>query len=156
MLISIVVAMDENGCIGYQNRLPWHIPEELKYFKSLTLEKSVIMGRKTFVSIGKPLPNRQNIVLSTNKNFKADNINIVHSPDEALKMATSDEIMIIGGLEVFNLFLPKANKLYISTIDGQYACDTYFPKIDYSKWNLVSKKEYKGFIAKILIRKIYL
>lgn len=151
MIISLVAAVDKNNGIGYKGFLPWHIPDELKYFKKITLEKPVIMGRKTYLSLPKkPLPNRQNIVLTKDINFKAFGCEIAHSLKEALELSKNNkEIMIIGGLEIYKLFLPIANMIYLSKIKKEFICDTFFPKIDWSKWQLSKEEDHEEFISQI-------
>src|SRR5579872_5199461 len=116
MNISLIAAMSQNGVIGQNNKLPWHIPEELKYFKSKTLNKPVIMGRKTFESMGcKPLPNRINIILTKEKSFEAKGCIVVHSIEEALKTVKGyEEVMVIGGANIYEQFLPLASCLYLT------------------------------------------
>lgn len=141
MLISIIVAMDENRVIGYKNKLPWNIPSELKYFRETTKGKPVIMGRKTFESIGRPMPERLNIIVTRDKNYKADNCIVVNNREDAIKAAeSSNEIMVIGGAEIYKLFLPTANRLYITKVHGTFQGDTYFPEFNESEWIKVKEK----------------
>jgi dihydrofolate reductase len=141
-MISLIVAMDENGVIGKNNRLPWRLPEDLKFFKRTTMGHVIVMGRKTFESIGKPLPGRINVVLTNNRSFRADECTIVHSPEEVLSMNNEyDEIFVIGGAEIFRIFLPHAKRLYITKIHHHFAGDTYFPEIDWSDWQLKETKK---------------
>jgi len=130
--ISLVVAMAHDNIIGRDNGLPWgRLPEDLKHFKSVTMGKPVLMGRKTFDSIGKPLPGRTNFVLTRDKSWKADGVVVVHSLDAALK---GDALSGIGGAEIYRLLLPLANRIYLTRIDADLEGDTVFPPIDYSKW----------------------
>lgn len=132
MLISIIVAVSKNGAIGKDNQLLWRLPEDLKRFKKLTLGHPIIMGRKTFDSIGKPLPGRKSIVITRNPDFQFDDVIVVHSVNEALseaKKLNSEEAFIIGGGEVYKLALPLADKLYITEVETEIDGDTYF-KID--------------------------
>lgn len=132
MLISIIVAVSKNGAIGKDNQLLWRLPEDLKRFKKLTLGHPIIMGRKTFDSIGKPLPGRKSIVITRNPDFQFDDVIVVHSVNEALseaKKLNSAEAFIIGGGEVYKLALPLADKLYITEVETEIDGDTYF-KID--------------------------
>ena len=128
-MISIIVALDKNRGIGKNNKIPWHIPEDLKHFKEITMGHPVIMGRKTFESIGRPLPDRTNIVVTRDVNFKAPGCTIVHSLDEAINKAKEivEEIFIIGGAEIFRQSIDKADKLYVTIIDKEFDVDTYFP-----------------------------
>ena len=159
MHISIIAAMSENGIIGSNNKLPWHLPEELKYFKKVTTGKPIIMGRRTFESMGnKPLPNRTNIILSRLPNLSAPGCIVVNSIEEALKVARKtpemNEVMVIGGAEVYQLFLPLASRLYLTLVHQNFVGDTYFPAITCSDWNLVSEDKQEGFTLKVWDRKI--
>ncbi|WP_054740018.1 dihydrofolate reductase [Cellulosilyticum ruminicola] len=127
-MINIIVATSKNNQIGINNQLPWHISEDLKYFRTITSGKTVLMGRKTFESIGRPLPNRKNIVLTRDSNFAPEGVSVVHSLDEALEICkTEEEIFIIGGGEIYSLFLPYADYLYITLVDKVINGDTDFP-----------------------------
>jgi dihydrofolate reductase len=137
-MISFVVAMDENRAIGKDNDLPWYLPNDLKYFKKVTMGKPIVMGRKTYESIGKPLPGRENIVLTRDGNYKAEGITVVHSVDEVLQK--EEEICVIGGSEVFKLFLPVADRLYITEIHETFEADTYFPELNENEWKEVSRE----------------
>ena len=135
-MISLIVAHDKNRVIGYENKMPWHLPGDLQYFKEMTMGKPIIMGRKTFESIGRPLPGRRNIVITRNKQYHSDGIEIVSSLDEALMLTKNDEeVMIIGGEQIFRLALPLANRLYITQINAEFNGDTFFPS--YEGWQLV-------------------
>lgn len=142
-IISIIVAMNINNIIGVDNQLPWHIPEDLRHFKMLTLGKPVIMGRKTFQSIGRALSNRQNIIITRSKDFVASDVTVVASLDEALLLCTKQpEICIIGGGEVFRLALNLANQLHVTIVDIEVPRPTVlFPQIDYKNWQLVAQKD---------------
>lgn len=128
-MISMVVAMSINRVIGKSGRMPWHIPEDLQYFKALTTGHTVIMGRKTFESIGKPLPNRLNVILTHDPYYKAEGCHIVHSIEEIRKKYDyeDEEIFIIGGSTLYSAFMPYAQKLYITLIETIVEGDTYFP-----------------------------
>lgn len=135
--ISIIVAMTENRVIGQSGQLPWHLPADLKHFKMMTMGKPIVMGRKTFDSIGKPLPNRINMVLTTSHDFKAEGVKIFHSIDDILNITHEfKEWMIIGGAEIYRLFLPYTSKLYITRVHAEIKGDTYFPDIDFKQWTL--------------------
>lgn len=135
MIISLIVAMDKNNVIGKDNKMPWHIPDDLKRFKKLTMGKPIIMGRKTFESIGKPLPGRINIILTKDVNYSQDGCNVVHSVDEALKFCKgNDELMVIGGAKIYEQFLIMAKKIYLTLVDDEYEGDTYFPELDMREW----------------------
>lgn len=144
MRLSIIVAMDENQVIGNNNQLPWHLPADLKHFKTITMGKPIIMGRKTFESIGKPLPGRQNIVVTRTREFHADGVASVHSIDEALELVQHcDEAMIIGGSQLFESTLSKANRLYLTYIHQHFTGDTFFPKFEYNEWQELSREQHE-------------
>ena len=139
MRLSIVVAMDDNRLIGSKNQLPWHLPADLAYFKKLTTGKSILMGRKTYDSIGRPLPNRRNIVITRNANISIPGCEVVSSIDHALELTKEDpEVMVIGGASLCEQLLPKINRLYITKIDGEFEGDVFFPKYDDFDWLEVS------------------
>ncbi|MDN4072340.1 dihydrofolate reductase [Fictibacillus terranigra] len=137
-MISFVFAMDENRLIGNRNELPWYLPADLQYFKKVTMGKPIVMGRKTFDSIGKPLPGRENIILTRNESFQAEGCTIIHSVQQALERK-EEEVCVIGGAEVFSLFMPYVQRMYITKINESFQGDTYFPEIDESEWKLVSE-----------------
>ena len=144
MKISMIVAMGRDNVIGKQNKMPWDLPADLKYFKDVTLGHPVVCGRKTLESMGGPLKGRRNIILSRNKDYKPDcDCEVVHSVDEVLQLssASNEEVFIIGGAEIYKMFLPYANKLYITTIDQDFEGDTFFPEISEDEWSQVSVKE---------------
>ncbi|MBU1085258.1 MAG: dihydrofolate reductase [Candidatus Beckwithbacteria bacterium] len=143
--ISIIVAHDDNFGIGKKGKIPWHISADFKYFKKITTKHPIIMGRKTFESIGKPLPNRPNIIITRHPQYSAPerNIQVIHSLQKAIALAKTldqKEIFIIGGGEIYKQALPFADKLYITHIKGNFNCDTFFP--DYSSQfnKIISKK----------------
>ncbi|MEK4425303.1 type 3 dihydrofolate reductase [Solibacillus sp. FSL K6-1523] len=139
-MISLIVAHDKNYVIGYENAMPWHLPGDLKYFKDMTMGKPIIMGRKTFESIGRPLPGRRNIVISRNAQYAAEGIEVVGSLDAALALVKDvEEIMIIGGAQIFEQSMEIADKLYITEIHHEFNGDTYFPK--YEAWHRTSCQE---------------
>lgn len=143
-MISIIVAVAKNNVIGKNNDLPWHYPIDLKYFKETTINKTVLMGSKTFDSIinrrSTPLPKRKNIVVTRNLDFKYPQIEVVHNLDEFLKQPHQEEIFVIGGQQIYQACLPYADRLYITHIDKEYEGDVFFPEIDYNKYKLISKK----------------
>ena len=141
-MISLVVAHDPNRVIGINNELPWHIPEDLAYFKKHTIGKSIVMGRNTFESIGRPLPKRRNIVVTRNKQYAAEGIDIVHNLDEAIKLGEEmhEEVMVIGGEQIFRSILPKADRLYITLIQKDFEGDTFFPEYG-EEWQVASESE---------------
>lgn len=145
MIISLIAAIGKNGVIGKDNSLPWKLPADMKRFKELTLGKPVLMGRKTFESIGKPLPDRKNIILTRDKSYKAEGCIIAYSADEALKVARgSEEIMIAGGEQIFREFLPKANRMYLTFIDKDFGGDAYFPEYNKNEWKEVKREEHEN------------
>ncbi|MCL1694820.1 MULTISPECIES: dihydrofolate reductase [unclassified Lysinibacillus] len=130
-MISLIVAHDNNNVIGYENGMPWHLPGDLKYFKDKTMGKPMIMGRKTFESIGRPLPGRRNIVITRDESYYADGIEVVTSLEGALALAGDvPEIMIIGGEQIFRLSMDIADRLYITKINHAFNGDTYFPEYE--------------------------
>lgn len=139
-MISLIVAHDENRVIGYQNELPWYLPGDLKYFKQMTMGKPMIMGRKTFESIGRPLPGRRNIVITRNENYAAEGTEVVRSLEEALALVEGEkEVMIIGGAQIFEQAMSIADRLYITFINHTFKGDTYFPT--YDDWKKTSCQE---------------
>ena len=136
-MITLIVAVADNGVIGRDNALPWHLPEDLKRFKRLTMGKPIVMGRKTYESIGKPLPGRHNIVVTRDTNYQRDGITVVHGVDEAVKAADdAPEIMVIGGADLFRLFLPRAGRVHLTRVHAQVDGDVMWPPLDAS-WGLV-------------------
>jgi dihydrofolate reductase len=147
MKIALIVATSQNNVIGLDNQLPWHLPEDLKYFKAVTMGKPILMGRKTYDSIGRPLPGRDNIVLTRDTNWTADGVEVVNDLDAAIaasekacKAAGADELMIIGGEQIYRKFLPLANKLYLTKVEAEVEGDAYFPAIDSNQWRQVAEK----------------
>ncbi|MBD7962857.1 dihydrofolate reductase [Fictibacillus norfolkensis] len=138
-MISFVVAMDENRAIGKDNDLPWYLPNDLKHFKNVTMGKPIVMGRKTYESIGKPLPGRENIVVTRDEHYQAEGTTVVHSVDEVLKKE-AEELCVIGGTEIFKLFMPVADRLYVTEIHHTFDADTYFPEINRDEWREVSRE----------------
>ena len=145
MTISLIAAVAKNGVIGENNSLVWKLPEDMKRFKQLTIGKPVVMGRKTFESIGRPLPNRTNIVITRDKNFEAEGCLIAHSVNDALKAAeVSEEIMVIGGSQIYKEFLPLANKMYLTLIDRDFEGDAYFPAFEKNEWKETFREEHQN------------
>ena len=138
MVISIIAAMDKNRLIGQGNRLPWKLPADMKHFRRLTLGKPVLMGRKTFESIGKPLAKRTNIIVTHNRNYQADGCIVTHSIDEALvAVKNQEELMVIGVASIYKLFLSRADRLYLTQIHESFVGDVYFPTFDWVDWQEV-------------------
>ena len=143
MIVSLLVAAAENNVIGKDNQLPWHLPNDLKYFKNLTWGMPILMGRKTFESIGKPLPGRKSIVITRNNQWQHEGVEVVHSVDEAIEKAESfgvKEIFVIGGAEIFKSSLPKANRLYLTRIHEAFDGDVFFPEVSEKDWQLLSAR----------------
>lgn len=140
-MTTIVVAMGEKNEIGFENQLLWHLPKDLKHFKELTSGHPIIMGRKTYESIGKPLPNRTNIVVSRQKDWFEEGILIVGSLKEALKFAKKidEEVFIIGGGNIYEQTMDAADKLEVTLVKADLEADTYFPKIDLKVWKKVDE-----------------
>lgn len=135
MKLTIIVAFAEDQVIGKNNQLIWHLPNDLKRFKALTTGHPIIMGRKTFESIGKPLPNRENIVLTRDPNWKQKDVKVFHSKHAILEYSKSfDHVFVIGGAEVYSLFLDDADFLEITYVDTKIDGDAFFPLLDYEKW----------------------
>ena len=143
MRISMIVAASANNVIGKDGGLPWRLPEDLKRFKQITMGKPMIMGRATWDSIGRPLPGRQNIVLTRQPDFVAQGCDVANSPEDALRMAGDvDEIMIIGGGGIYRTFLPIANRIYLTRIDAELDGDTSFPELGEEDWEEISRESY--------------
>ena len=143
MILSLLLAADENNVIGKDNQLPWRLPNDLKYFKNLTWGMPVLMGRKTFESLGKPLPGRKNIIITRNQNWKNEAVTVVHSTKEAINVAQESdvkEIFIIGGAEIFNSVFAEADRIYLTRIHHRFEGDAYFPELNTDEWHLVSQK----------------
>lgn len=142
-MISLLVAIAKNNVIGKDNRLPWHYPEDLHYFKKLTTGHTVLMGMNTFQSIlctnHQPLPDRNNLVVTRKPDFVYPGIIVIHDLEAFLKEKHDEEIFVIGGKQIFDAALPYANRLYITHIAKEYAGDTYFPAVDYAKYRLISE-----------------
>ena len=143
MKISIIVAQSRNGVIGKNNQLPWHLPADLKHFKAVTMGKPIVMGRKTFESIGRPLPGRKNIVISRQRNFQAPGCAVFHSIDEALaSLVQESEIMVIGGANIYEQFIDKADRIYRTVVDVSVEGDVYFPELPSNEWVLESEESF--------------
>ena len=142
-MISMIVAMADNRAIGKDNQLLWHLPDDFKHFKAVTMAKPILMGRKTYQSIGKPLPGRQNIVISKDQTFAADGVTVVNSIEAALdEVKTDGEVMVIGGASFYQQMLPLAEKLYVTHVHQSFDADTFFPKIDAEQWRVVDSVEH--------------
>ena len=144
-MLSIIVAMANNNIIGKDNQLIWHLPADLRHFKNLTTGHTIVMGRKTYESIGRPLPNRKNIVITQNTDYQAEGCKILHNKGtislDLLKDLdlTKQEIFIIGGAEIYRQFLPFVDKIYLTEVKGTFEGDTFFPEIDQKQWKETSR-----------------
>jgi dihydrofolate reductase len=140
--VSIVVATDDHGGIGLGGGLPWHLPEDLKRFKALTMGKPIVMGRRTHDSIGRPLPGRHNIVISRQPGLRIEGCTVVDSLDAALAAAGPvPEVVVIGGADVYRLALPGAETLYLTRVHADVGADTFFPALDAADWEEVAREE---------------
>jgi len=149
MILSIIAAMDRNQLIGNNNQLPWHLPADFTHFKAKTMGKPILMGRKTFESIGRPLPGRTNIVLSRNPDLQFDGVVFVHSVEGAITAAAdAAEMMIIGGSTIYEMLLPQVDRMYLTYVDGEFDGDAWFPAFDRSQWqeteNVLHQKDDKN------------
>jgi dihydrofolate reductase len=139
--ITLIVAVADSGVIGRDNTLPWHLPEDLKRFKRLTMGKPIVMGRRTFESIGKPLPGRENIVVTRDANYLREGVIVVHDVDGALRAAGSaPEIMVIGGAELFRALLPRAGRIHLTRVHGNIEGDVVWPSLDERDWRVVERE----------------
>ena len=154
MIISLVVAMDDNGVIGIDGKLPWRLSSDLKHFKEVTMGKPIIMGRKTFKpivmgrktheSIGRPLPGRENIILTRDKNYQAEGCTVLNSLDDLfLHCRYHEEVMITGGAELYKQFLPRAQLIYLTEIHTQITGDTFFPGYNADEWEEIARQDFK-------------
>ena len=143
MIISLIVAMGRNRVIGKDNALPWKLPADMKRFREITTGKPVIMGRKTFESIGHALPKRTNIVMTRDADFRTDGCIVVHSPEDALHAAMgAEEAVVIGGSSVFEQFLPKIGRMYLTIINEDFEGQSLFPEFDMDEWYEVERREF--------------
>jgi len=141
-MLSIIVAKAKNNIIGKENKLVWHLPEDLKHFKNLTTGHTIIMGRKTFESIGRVLPNRKHIIFSQNPDFKVkdENVQVVHSLLEIQELIEGkEETFVIGGAMIYNFLMPYVTKMYVTEIEEEFEGDTFFPKINTDIWKETSR-----------------
>ncbi|AZV59300.1 dihydrofolate reductase [Peribacillus frigoritolerans] len=139
-MISLIVAMDQNRVIGKNNKLPWHLPADLQYFKKVTMGHPIVMGRKTFESIGRVLPGRENVIVTRNQEFKAEGCVVLHDIAQIKMFADNheEEVFVIGGAEIFKEILPFTDRLYITEIHETFEGDTFFPEIDENEWDEIS------------------
>ncbi len=143
MKLSLIAAMAQNGVIGRGNQLPWRLPADLKHFKTVTMGKPVIMGRKTWESIGRPLPGRTNIVVTRDVGYRAEGCVVVHSVEQALEVAAgSDEAMVIGGANLYRQLLDRADRLYLTLVKADVEGDAWFPEFDETQWREISRESH--------------
>lgn len=149
--LALIWAMSRNRVIGRNNALPWYLPEDLKYFKRVTMGKPIIMGRKTWESIGRPLPGRSNIIVSRNTNFEAEGAKVVHSLDEAIEMAENialinggEEAVVMGGAEIYRQALPRADRLYLTQVHAEVEGDAFFPEFDIERWHELGREDFSA------------
>jgi len=141
--ISLIVAAASNGVIGANGELPWHLPDDFRWFKAQTLGKPVVMGRRTWESLGRALPGRTNIVVTRDIAYAADGAVVVHSVEQAIAAAgEAEELMVIGGGELYRAFLPRASRVYLTVVDAEVHGDTTFPALDDSEWRQVSAESH--------------
>ena len=146
MKLCLIVAVSRNGVIGRDNQLPWHLPEDLKFFKTVTMGKPILMGRKTFESIGRPLPGRTNIVITRDPDWHSPGVEVAGSLEAALQLGEKacsavgeEEVMVIGGEQIYRLSLPLADRLYLTQVDAEIEGDAYFPAFDFDDWQLTNE-----------------
>jgi len=153
MRLAMIAAQSQNRVIGNNNKLPWYLPEDLKYFKRVTLGKPIIMGRKTFESIGRPLPGRTNIIITRNPDWTHDGagVRVVHSLQQAIELAESlalvngfEESLVIGGAEIYALALPQADRLYLTQVHAEVQGDAHFPPLDPSQWQEMAREDFSA------------
>ena len=145
VIISLISAMGRNRVIGINNMLPWRLPADLKHFKQITMGKPVLMGRKTYESIGKPLPGRTNIIISSDHDYQVPGCIVAHSIDDALTAAAShEEVMVIGGAALYQQLLPRADRLYLTLIDEDFSGDAYFPAYNTAAWREVERQDFSA------------
>lgn len=148
MKIAMIAAVAENNAIGINNKMPWYLPGDLRYFRRITMGKPVIMGRKTFDSLRRPLPGRTNIVITRNSSWQHEGVKVVHNMDDAIALAEdialingNEEIMVIGGEQIYRMALEKADRLYLTRVQQSFAGDAFFPELDESRWQEISRQD---------------
>ena len=151
MNLAIIVAQAKNRVIGINNKLPWHLPEDLRYFKQVTMGKPIIMGRNTYESIGRPLPGRTNIVITRQNHYAPEGVRVVNSLDEAVELAESialingiDEAMVIGGAQIYEQALASAHRLYLTEVDAEIEGDAWFPEFERQEWSEVGREDFSA------------
>jgi len=163
LIVSLIAAMDKKRGIGFDNQLPWRLSADLKKFRELTMGHHIVVGRKTFASIGKPLPGRQMIIVTRDRGFRADGCFVFHSPEEAIQFAEArgeSEVFICGGAEIYEQSIARADRLYLTLVDAEVTADTFFPAFDEGDWqerecafHPADEKNQFPFTFKLLVRK---
>ena len=150
MKIAMIAAVAENNAIGIDNKLPWYLPGDLRYFKAVTMGKPIIMGRKTFESLKRPLPGRTNIVMTRDESFNHDGVKVVRSLEEAFSLAESvamidgaSEVMVIGGEQIYRQVLPEAGRLYLTRVSQPFTGDAFFPALEEQDWKEVAREDHQ-------------
>jgi dihydrofolate reductase len=143
-MISAIVAMATNRCIGRDNTLPWRLPADLKRFKQLTMGHTLVMGRKTYESIGRPLPGRTTVVVTRQRDYAPEGVQVAHSLEQALELARGDEVFIAGGADLYRQAMAHVRRLYLTRIGRDYEGDTFFPEVDLSGWRLVAEEHHEA------------
>ncbi len=151
MRLALIVAAAENGVIGRDNKLPWHLPEDLKYFKRVTMGKPIVMGRKTYESIGRPLPGRTNLVITRNPDWQAEGVRTLPTVEAALSLAEdialidgAEELMVIGGAEIYAAALPLADRIYLTRVHAEVDGDAWLPAIDWQQWRELGRERHSA------------
>ena len=143
-MISLIVAVAENNIIGRDNDLIWHLPRDLKHFKETTSGHHIIQGRKTYESVGKPLPNRTNVIITRDKNYKAEGCVVVHSLEEALEVSKNDpEAFITGGGKIYEMAMPLVDRIYLTKVHHSFEGDTFFPEINMEEWTETDRRDFE-------------
>jgi dihydrofolate reductase len=141
--LSLIAAVSDGGVIGRDGGLPWHLPADLKHFKALTTGHSLLMGRKTYESVGKPLPRRRNIVLTRSRGWQAEGVEVAADLDEALALVAGEaEVFVAGGSELYAQALPRADRLYLTRVHGEVEGDVFFPEVPWQEWALVTEEHH--------------
>ena len=144
MMVTMVVAIAENNAIGKNNQLLWHLPKDLKHFKTITSGHTVIMGRKTFDSVGKPLPNRRNIVVTRNRELSIGNVEVVNDLATALELCSGEqEVFIVGGAEIYKQAMKDTGRIYLTVVHASFEADTFFPEIDHDIWKVIASESHE-------------
>ena len=141
-MISLIAAMDQGRLIGRDNALPWRLPNDLKFFKRSTLDKIVLMGRKTWDSLGRPLPQRENWVLTRDRGFAPAGARVFHDLDEALAAAGGRELVVIGGAELYRQALPRVQRMYLTEVHARFEGDAWFPEVDAAAWRETAREDH--------------